>query len=1181
MRRWELVTSGSAKFWEIGQDGAEVTVRFGRLGTAGQTQTKELASVEAAQAHVAKVVAEKEKKGYRESATATPASATASLANQPTIASPANQPTVASPTATSPSSPTEPATLDEDTWVMPRPWLRDVVRQRGYTPAPEFTLDPTQAAQARQHLADQSEAIERALSAKNAKPDLVAAAREHLAGQPNPVGAAAIAAITTYSPSMIHAWIEDHGLVFAVTATVELMGLAYLDQWDERRGRWTGIVLQHRRDRYDSEPDKPDAQMLTAARYALASAQDEERQEVEAALDALRATAMVKEARSYLVPARADWFTQACKQQWTQSRSWMLPCSASDIKAYEKQDQPLTGSAAVMYTAAYVLGPAIAPLLAEELDEGYGTSDRRKQAYKVLAALPTDEAFTILLDRLDRKYARPALQAAMAAFPTRAVRLMTERIQGSDEVRQLLTAHLLANPSLTASAEVTAMVAESEAKTLPEASADQLPPLLASPPWHHRKPQAKPVVLNDVPAPQASLQWLPGEEEEWLKAFSYDWYLKSHNWKKLLEQYQAGTLGYNDNDLFLIAPADEVRHLLADWQPNWTSDAEDWGRKIAAKFGIDAVPALVRLAQASPATNGLLLLPFATVEVAGVMAGWFARSKQAKRWAVEWLDRHRDLAVRLLIPAATGKAGTARSNAEVTLRHLRGMGVDVPAVAEDCGARAAIDVVLSVDPVDVLPARLPVIGDWADPRLLPQVLLEGREHALSAQATRDLLMMAALSKPDDVYAGLPIVRQKFDPISLAEFAWAVFQAWDQAGAPSKENWALSALGWFGDDSTVRALSPLIRDWPGEGLHARAVAGLDVLAEIGTEIALSHLNTIAEKVSFKGLKTKAQEKVTQIATALGLSRDQLSDRLVPRLGLDDAATLVIDYGSRQFTVGFDEQLKPFVIDPDGKRRKDLPKPGAKDDEDLAPREHKRFTTLKKDVRTIASDQIKRLERAMVDQRTWAIDEFLTVLVPHPLLWHLVRRLVWITDENVAFRLAEDRTPAGVEDDELTFAEGTTVRVAHAAELGDSLETWSETLADYEILQPFPQLGRPVHQLGSGEDLLGRLKKYCDTPYPFGKILGLTKRSWVRGTPQDAGVECWMTRPVPDGGALVVRLDPGIAVGVVDEFPEISLTDVWFSPSGKGEWSAPKDAPTTIALDPVTISELLSELESLHS
>ncbi|HWO59380.1 MAG TPA: WGR domain-containing protein, partial [Umezawaea sp.] len=64
MRRWELVADGSAKFWEVERDGANVTVRYGRLGSVGQTKVKDFASDALAVAHVDKLVAEKEKKGY-------------------------------------------------------------------------------------------------------------------------------------------------------------------------------------------------------------------------------------------------------------------------------------------------------------------------------------------------------------------------------------------------------------------------------------------------------------------------------------------------------------------------------------------------------------------------------------------------------------------------------------------------------------------------------------------------------------------------------------------------------------------------------------------------------------------------------------------------------------------------------------------------------------------------------------------------------------------------------------------------------------------------------------------------------------------------------------------------------------------------------------------------------------
>ncbi|GHH35135.1 DUF4132 domain-containing protein [Lentzea cavernae] len=1292
MRRWELVADGSAKFWEIEQDGATVTVRFGRLGTTGQTQTKELASAEAATAHVTKLVSEKEKKGYSPQGTAgqplaasatsapsaangsatpatqqpgtdhsanalsgttigqsaaaqppgtapsqppgttigqpaaaqppgttigqpaaaqPPATATAqppgtttapAAAQPPGTAPAASAPTTASPgattghpanalpdtgqpssTATAPAAPAPTTVLDEDTWVLPKAWLRDAVRQRGITPAPEFTLDPAKADQARRQITEQAEKIEGALTAKWSKAELVTAARAHLAGQANPVGAASIAAITRPGAPAVHAWIADHGLAFAAAAVVKVTNVSFADQWDQKRGKWTGVCLQPSDGRFQVAIGDPEGQMLTVVRYAIAVAGEEERAAAEAVLEELGREKNEQQVRSYLVPERVDWFTEVCEKAYTSSRWWMLPSSARGLEDFKKADESLTTSAFVLYTAVYALGPAVAPLLAVELDSDsyYQRTGGRKQALNVLAALPTDEAFTILLDRLDQKYVRSAAVTAMTAFPRRAARLLAERVSSSESARRLLHAHLLSNPEITVPDEVAAVLAESGLVILPDASAEQLPPLLASPPWLNRKKAVKPVVLADLPVPEPAVHWQPGEREEWLES-GEGWKQDHHDWRKLLKDYEAGTVGYYDNDLFLLAPDDEVRHLLADWQPNYSYGVEEWGKNIAARFGTDAAPALVRQVQSAPATAGLVLLPFATVEVAVQMADWFARTKQPRRWGLEWLARHREQAARLLIPAAAGKAGVPRRNAEAALRHLHTtLGVDVPALARECGAEAAIDLVLSVDPVDVLPAKLPAIGVWADTRLLPQVLLLDRKHALPAPVAAHLLMTAALSKPGELYAGLPIVREALDGESLAEFAWAVFEAWQEAGAPSKESWALSALGWFGNDSTVRALSPLVRRWPGESQHARAVSGLDVLADIGTEVALSHLNSIAEKVSFKGLKAKAQEKVAQIAAELGLSRDQLSDRLVPRLGLDDAATLTIDYGQRQFTVGFDEQLKPFVLDPDGKRRKDLPKPGAKDDQDKAPLEHKRFTALKKDVRTIASDQIQRLERAMVDQRTWSAEEFLTVLAAHPLLWHLVRRLVWITDDGASFRLAEDRTLADENDDEFTLPGDAAVRVAHAVALQDTAAAWGEVFADYEILQPFPQLGRPVHLLASAEELLPRLKKFCTTPYPIGKILGLTKKGWVRGEPQDAGVECWITRPFPDGGALVASLEPGIAVGAMDVFPEVAFSDVWFSRSGHGTWSAPKDAPATYDIDPTTVSELLSELESLQS
>jgi DNA ligase-1 len=65
-RHFEFVEGTSSKFWEVAVAGNDVTVRFGRIGTGGQTQTKTFADGEKAQKHAEKLIAEKTGKGYLE-----------------------------------------------------------------------------------------------------------------------------------------------------------------------------------------------------------------------------------------------------------------------------------------------------------------------------------------------------------------------------------------------------------------------------------------------------------------------------------------------------------------------------------------------------------------------------------------------------------------------------------------------------------------------------------------------------------------------------------------------------------------------------------------------------------------------------------------------------------------------------------------------------------------------------------------------------------------------------------------------------------------------------------------------------------------------------------------------------------------------------------------------------------
>ncbi len=66
MQRFEFSDGKSNKFWEITVEGDSFTVRYGRVGTNGQTSTKTFRDAAKAQAEANKMIASKTKKGYQE-----------------------------------------------------------------------------------------------------------------------------------------------------------------------------------------------------------------------------------------------------------------------------------------------------------------------------------------------------------------------------------------------------------------------------------------------------------------------------------------------------------------------------------------------------------------------------------------------------------------------------------------------------------------------------------------------------------------------------------------------------------------------------------------------------------------------------------------------------------------------------------------------------------------------------------------------------------------------------------------------------------------------------------------------------------------------------------------------------------------------------------------------------------
>ena len=65
-RYFEFVEGNSSKFWEVSQAGSAMTTRWGRIGSTGQSKTKNLADEQDVAKAIAGLIAEKTNDGYVE-----------------------------------------------------------------------------------------------------------------------------------------------------------------------------------------------------------------------------------------------------------------------------------------------------------------------------------------------------------------------------------------------------------------------------------------------------------------------------------------------------------------------------------------------------------------------------------------------------------------------------------------------------------------------------------------------------------------------------------------------------------------------------------------------------------------------------------------------------------------------------------------------------------------------------------------------------------------------------------------------------------------------------------------------------------------------------------------------------------------------------------------------------------
>jgi hypothetical protein len=414
----------------------------------------------------------------------------------------------------------------------------------------------------------------------------------------------------------------------------------------------------------------------------------------------------------------------------------------------------------------------------------------------------------------------------------------------------------------------------------------------------------------------------------------------------------------------------------------------------------------------------------------------------------------------------------------------------------------------------------PLVPAWARGAKLPPVLAAGGAR-LPEKAAQYLLEMCTFGR----HPGLREIE--LDRVSTDAFLVVLLDAWVRAGA--REDWVLPAVAALGGPDAARAVAQRAKEWNRDrATRDLAIAAVEALGEGGTSAVVA-LSEVARKGGALG--ERASEMLASVARREHLSTDELADLAVPTLDLDERGRAVLDFGPRNFEIAIGDDLAPRILDQEGRLVTTTPRQLAADDPVKARASLERLKSLKKSMGEIARNVAARLEMAMITGRTWRAATFRTTLVDHPLLGRLVRRLVWSRGGGRLFRIAEDGSAADERDELVEIAPNETIRIPHTLDISaEAHRAWGDVLSDYEIIQPFPQIGRSTFAPTETELGANALNRFAGAPVKQMAVQGrLLARGWERVA--DFGVTTAFVRRFRAITAQYTLVDP---LGFGEEF-----------------------------------------------
>lgn len=461
----------------------------------------------------------------------------------------------------------------------------------------------------------------------------------------------------------------------------------------------------------------------------------------------------------------------------------------------------------------------------------------------------------------------------------------------------------------------------------------------------------------------------------------------------------------------------------------------------------------------------------------------------------------------------------------------------------------------------------PKLPKAVDPKELP--VLVGTLEPLDASVTVDVLRALASAKGDPPLA--EAIRNETTAESRDDLAVALLAIWKKKDFHGRLGWILDAVASLAGDRALLAMATAVADWPGDGDtgRKRAISACHALARADTNAAVLALMGLRQTMVVPSVLEAAIEGLDHVTGSRNTTLSELFDVVTPTLGLDANGSRTIVHRGKSYAVTFDDHFEPRVRDAEG-RSTDL----GKDADWLA---------LSAQLREAVKVQTFRLEQDMIMGRRWSVEAWTHGLRDHPLLVSFTRRLVWgVFDDDTnalvtIFRTAEDRTLVGPQGD-VKLDDGAKIGLVHPLHLSEAARAeWAGHLADYEIIQPFAQLGRPLFHVDDSERAETKSARFATSKFKSGVLRDLLVRAgWQRDTDY---LRKEYTRVFSaDKVVAIATMDPGVYAGAAtyDAFDQTIASIEFREKKGRGKSAEPMPLSEVPA---VAFSEAVRDLSDV--